>query len=166
MFLRFITFFFILGINQNLLADENECTTSTNPIQFSQSDKTQISEQVKQKGTSRVLTFFSNGDLLIASVEDCGLGLELLYFSQFPFESNKERADKLKWLVTLNGGDLASRLPKDELLKPKYNFSVKEEFDGEMHVIKSAKITNATDIFPEIFSESISYIWVPPSGFN
>lgn len=162
--LRIVALFLFFGVNHNLLADDSECTTVTNAIQFSQADKTHILEQVQLKTSTRAFTFFTNGDLLIANVEECGLGLELLYLSQQPFDSMEARAEKLRWLVNLNGRDVASLLPKKELVKSTYDFSVNGDYSDEKHVVKSALIISTTDIFPETFSDSISYIWIAPSG--
>lgn len=162
--LNIMAFFLAIGVNQPLSAHEDDCTTNTNPLAFEQVDKKHILEQISQKESSRTLTFFTNGDLLISNVEECGLGLELLYLSQLPFESAAHRIDKLKWLVNLNGRDIASLLSKHNLSKVPYEFSVHGENTNEAHQIKSAMLIDASDTYPETFSESISYIWVPPLG--
>ena len=70
----------------------------------------------------------------------------------------------MKWLVNLNGRQVASLLPEKELSKAEYDFSVNGEIADEEHVVKSAQIISSTEIFPETFSDSISYIWIAPSG--
>lgn len=162
--INMVSFIILLSAHQLLLASEEECLSTTNPIHFSASDRANISQQINQKDSARTFTFFNNGDLLIASVETCGLGLELLYLSQLPFESTTHRADKLSWLVNLNGRDVASLLPANQLEKVTLDFSINGEMGDEIHVLKSSQLISTTDIYPETFSASLGYIWIAPSG--
>ena len=162
--LTMVTFFLLLSVCPPLFANEDVCTTDTNAINFSASDNARIAQQMTQKDSTRAFTFFNSGDLLIASIESCGLGLELLYLSQLPFESLTQRADKLGWLVNLTGRDVASLLPATQLDKATLDFSVNGLMGDEIHVVKSSKMISNTDIFPETFSESLGYIWIAPSG--
>ena len=169
-FVRLLAIYFIASsffISHQIYA-QDDCYLFTVPITLSQSDQEQITSKIKLPDSNRELMTFSNGDMLISSVDSCGLGLELLYFSQFPFENIESRYKKVMWLAKITGRDLLINQLKDkrnEMTKG-FSFSLIGHGEDELHTIKSSILTATNDTYPEIFSESISYLWVPPSGIE
>lgn len=156
-----------LFISPQLYA-QNDCNTSTLPLTFSQSDQEKITLKMNLPDSSRELITFSNGDMLITSVDSCGLGLELLYFSQLAFEDVQSRYEKLIWLTQLTGRDLLVnklKTKKKDIVK-NFSFSLVGNGSDELHTFKSSILTVTNNVYPETFSESLSYIWVPPAGIE
>lgn len=78
----------------------------------------------------------------------------------------EHRYEKLVWLATISGRKLLIEQLKlkKAIMKKGFKLSLPGHGDDESHLFKSSDLISTVDIYPELFTESLAYVWLPPAG--
>ncbi|GAA3925116.1 hypothetical protein [Litoribacillus peritrichatus] len=118
------------------------------------------------------LVSLTNGDLLLVRYNaNCGLGLDISYFSLEGFLDRKSRQETAAWLVSLFKNYesfnqyISEKLDSIEALKnSEFSISIPGEYGDEEHYISLKDISVSDDYQSLLFKNMMTYSWLPPSG--
>ena len=161
----------ILGASCSCAEVEDECMMSMDikPLQIK--NKT-ISYDHFDKNLGEHLIRLENGDLIIARYPvDCSLGFDLAYFSVAGFNNSQSKKQTAQWLISLyrDYPELKKLIKKaldseKTIANSTFNVRIPGEFGDEKHVFTLKSVSISDDFISNLFTDVMTYSWLPPSG--
>lgn len=156
--LSLLKYIFLLLAFASQLARATECDVYTTPRNLKLSENKVAHQMLDREGGDYVV-IFENGDILLASFNQCGLGLHAHYYAREPLIMS-ERTERLKWMLfaVLPSREAFERL-KSQLTKwsDPANDQVMSVYDGS----ETHDFTFRASESP-LFKTSLHYTWNPP----
>ena len=143
-------------------ANNNHCTAYT-----PKENMTPFANEIVGKPAAlgdRRLYALKNNDLFTVYTDDCGLGREGMLLLSNPFYSDEEKRQKARWILRAFYGDDNTLLDSIADIKLQGTVSILAHNKRAKHVFTFSR--HAPDDYRTgLFSESITYTWIPPEEY-
>ncbi|MGF1688028.1 hypothetical protein L4C36_15255 [Photobacterium japonica] len=146
----------------SIFAQGDDCTVFTNKEDMVTLAKDIVGAPITIE--NKRLYSLIEGELFFAYTDDCGLGREGMLLLPRPYYSDEEKIKKAQWMLKAFYGENTALLKRVIAITPQGQVSILDENEQSQHVFTFSR--HAPDDYRTgLFSESITYTWIPPEEY-